>query len=188
MRIFFATTNKHKVEEIRKITTTFGIQITETKIQLIEPDFDSLEEIAKYKAIQAYKKLEKPVIAEDTGVYFCAYKNFPGQYAKRIFKSIGFKGLIALIRMAKNKRAYFKTAIAYTDGKITKVFSGILKGKLLEKPVSIKKYRLPYEKIFQPKNEKKALVDLDVNQKNKISHRAKAVKKFCRWIKQQKTT
>ncbi|MEM4257371.1 MAG: non-canonical purine NTP pyrophosphatase [Candidatus Diapherotrites archaeon] len=187
MKLILATTNKHKAKEINEIMSKHGYKIITKKIRLIEPDFDTLEEIAKYKAIQAYEKLKKPVITEDTGVYFCEYKNFPGVHAKRIFESIGFKGLITLIKTAKNKKAYFKTTIVYYNGKISKTFSGKLEGTLLEKPVSIKKDRLPYEKIFVPKGQKKALVDLSLEQKNKISHRAKATKKMLKWLKKIKS-
>ncbi len=182
MKLFLATTNKHKAEEISKLMPKEKVLVKTVKIKLIEPDFESLEEIASYKAKQAYKKTKKPVIAEDTGVYFEGYRNFPGPYAKRIFESIGFKGLTTLIKIAKTKKAYFKTTIAYCDGKTTKTFSGKLEGTLLEKPRSIKKDRLPYEKIFLPKRQNKALVDLSIEEKNKISHRAKAVRELLKWL------
>ena len=53
------------------------------KLHIIEPDYDSLEEVAQAKAEQAFEQLKKPVIVEDTGVFFEAYSNFSGQIAKR---------------------------------------------------------------------------------------------------------
>lgn len=183
MELFLATTNKHKVEEISKLLSEYGIAVKQADARLVEPDFDSLEEIAEYKAKQAFAQMKKPVIAEDTGVYFSGYKNFPGTLAKRVFVGIGFDGLTALVRLSKDKGAYFKTAISYYDGKKSKTFSGMLKGRLLDKAVSVEKDRLPYEKIFVPDGFSKALVDLPVDEKNKISHRAQAARKLGEWLK-----
>ena len=182
MKVFIATGNKHKVHEMSLMLSAFGIELEQKDISIIEPDFDSIEEIAVEKAKQAFEKIKKPVIAEDTGVYFEEYNNFPGQLAKRIYLGIGFEGLISLIKLKENKKAYFKTAVAYFDGEKSKVFSGKMEGTLLEEIVSLKKDRLPYEKLFVPNGFDKALVDLSVEEKNKISHRAKATKKFGEWF------
>ncbi len=182
MQLLIATTNKHKVREIAQILAPYGVYLKQKKLKLAEPDFESLEQIAEAKARQAFAKLERPVIAEDTGVYFEAYNNFPGTLAKRVFLGIGFGGLLLLIKHAKNRRAHFRTVICFFDGRAMKTFSGKLEGRLLAKTVSLEKDRLPYEKIFVPRGSKKALVDLSVGEKNRISHRAKAAGKLARWL------
>ena len=122
------------------------------------------------------------MIAEDTGIYFEDYNNFPGVLAKRIFLGLGFDGLSLLIRNGKTRRASFKTTICYCDGKVSKCFSGILKGSLLQKAVSVQKDRLPYEKLFVPDGYSKALVDLPIEEKNMVSHRAQAAHKLGKWL------
>ena len=182
MKLFIATGNNYKVHEMSLMLSEFGIELEQKNIPVVEPDLDSVEEIAVEKAKQAFEELNQPVIAEDTGVYFEAYNNFPGQLAKRIYLGIDFEGLISLIKLKENKKAYFKTAVAYFDGKESKVFSGKMEGTLLEKIVSPEKDRLPYEKIFVPNDFDNALVDISVEEKNKISHRSKATKKLGEWL------
>ncbi|MCR4335156.1 MAG: non-canonical purine NTP pyrophosphatase [archaeon] len=182
MNLVICTGNSHKVYEMSKILKEYGVKIKQIELEIFEPDFDSIEKIAKEKARQAFEKIKKPVIAEDTGVYFEGYNNFPGVMAKRIYLGIGFSGLLNLIKNAKNKKCYFKTAVAYFDGKKYKVFSGKLKGYLLDKTVSLDKNRLPYEKLFIPNGYKKALVDIPLDEKNKISHRAIATRKLGEWL------
>lgn len=182
MELFIATTNRHKVAEIGGILREYGVELKHRSLHVAEPDFDSLEEIAKEKARQAFERIKEPVIAEDTGVYFEAYRNFPGALAKRVFLGLGFEGLLALIKRAKERRAHFRTVICYADGAASKCFSGELKGTLLAKAVSVGKDRLPYEKIFMPQGYSTALVDLPLEEKNRISHRAKAARKLGEWL------
>lgn len=183
--IFLATGNKHKVEEIGAILKEYAVEVQAHQVEFVEPDFSTLEEVAKEKAKQAFSTLKKPLIVEDTGVYFEAYNNFPGGLAKRIYKSIGFTGLLALIKAAKNKNAYFRTVICFTaDGKAFEVFSGKLQGHLLEHIVEEEKDRLPYEKIIIPVGEKRALAELSKEEKNRISHRAIATRKLGKWLQE----
>ncbi|MBI4210318.1 MAG: non-canonical purine NTP pyrophosphatase [Candidatus Diapherotrites archaeon] len=186
MKLLIATTNRHKVHEISHILAEYGVEVSQLDIEAQEPDLGSLEKIAEHKARQAYSNARRPLIAEDTGIYFDAYDDFPGVFAKRVFLGIGFRGLLALIRAADSKAARFRTAICYYDGRAAKVFSGELKGRLLEHLVSEEKDRLPYEKLFVPDGHSKALVELPHGEKNRISHRAQAARKLGEWLAQRK--
>jgi len=182
--VFFSTANKHKVLELSKILSKEGIKVRQIKVEMQEPDLSSIEEVAEIKAKQAFAAIRKPVIAEDTGVYFSAYRNFPGHLAKRVYLGLGFKGLLALVKAAKNRKAFFKSVICFTkDGKRFHSFSGKLGGVLLSRVVKLQKDRLPYEKIFRPKGFKQALAELSIEEKNRVSHRAIAARKFAAWAK-----
>lgn len=179
--IIFVSGNRHKYNELCAILGKEA-RLKMKTLPIEEPDLASLEAVARRKAEQAFAKIKKPVIVEDTGVYFGAYKNFPGGLAKRVYEGIGFKGLIALIRTAKNRKAYFKTAICYKDAKLEKVFSGIMKGRLIDRVVAEEKDRLPYEKLFIPEGYKIAVAEMPLKEKHGISHRAKAARKLGKWL------
>ncbi|MBI4044268.1 MAG: non-canonical purine NTP pyrophosphatase [Candidatus Diapherotrites archaeon] len=182
-KVFFVSQNRHKFDEIKRILAGHGISLAWEKLALIEPDFASLEEIAKYKAKQAFEKTRKPVVVEDTGVFFEAFNSFPGVMAKRVFNGIGFDGLCALIRSVKNKRAYFETVICYSDGaRSFKCFSGKLHGTLVDSPRAIEADRLPYEKLFMLDGYTKVLAEISVEEKNRISHRGIAAQKLGHWL------
>lgn len=179
--LILVSTNKHKFRELKKIALEFGIKLKMRKAQLLEAKADSIEKIALYKAKQAFQRFKKPLIVEDTGIYFSEYNNFPGAYSKTVYLSLGFKGLLRLIRPLKNKKAFFKTTICYIDGKKTKVFTGILKGKLTNKVYDKEEDVMPYEKIFKPKNYNITLSSIPRKEKNTFSHRAKAARLFFAW-------
>ena len=186
MRLLLVTGNRHKFDEMSQILKEFGIELVQKEVELIEPDFSSQGRIAEYKALQAFEKFKEPVVCEDTGVYFDGYNNFPGVLAKRVFSGLGFDGLTAIIRATKNRNAHFKTVVSYFDGKTMKSFSGVLRGKLIEKTVSVDKDRLPYEKIFVPEGFSDALVNISLEEKNKVSHRAIATREFGKWLNSKK--
>ena len=180
-KLILVTGNKHKYEEIKDILGK-PIKLTQKNLAIEEPDLNTIEDIARYKAKQAFSKLKKPIIVEDTGVYFSDYKNFPGHLAKRVFEGIGFNGLLALVKAGKKKQGYFKTIICYKDKKQEKLFSGIMQGKLLTKLRKEHADRLPYEKLFVPKGKNKAISEMSKAEKNKISHRAKATVKLKKFL------
>ena len=214
MRLIIATGNKHKVEEIRKILgqTKTNQKNTKTKkkiqkkgkkigkktkrkqekielkqinIKLHEPKSNSVEKIAKAKAKQAFKKIGKPLIAEDTGIYFTALKNFPGTEPKRQYLKLEFKGLLKKIE-GKKRNAFYKTVICFIDEKgKTKTFTGILKGKITKKVFLEKKDVMAYEKIFVPQGKKRVLAFFSRASKNKFSHRAKAAEKLKKFLEKQ---
>jgi len=176
------TTNEDKYNEIAKILNNNGIKTNQKKIELSETG-DTLEEVAKGKAKDAYRKVKKPLIVEDTGIFFTAYRNFPGLFAKRMYIALGFSGLMKLLK-GRSRKAYFKTVICYYNGKKMKIFTGRLEGTIGKKiQARHNRAKLPYERIFSPIGTKNTLSQISVKEKNKISHRAKATKKFARWFK-----
>lgn len=180
--IFLVSGNLHKFSEMSKILKQHGIKLKLKKgLKIIEPDADSLEESAEFKAKQAFEQLKKPLIVEDTGVYFSAFKDFPGIYPKRMFLSLGFEGLLKLLE-GKKRTGYFKTVVCFIDSKQSKTFSGKVFGRFDERVHNLKKNVLPYEKIFIPKGYKVTMSDIPRNEKNTFSHRFQATKKFAEWF------
>lgn len=182
-KLYFITGNRHKVDEISRILLPIGIELVSKDLKIPEGEFDSIEKVAIDKAKQAFAILKKPLIAEDTGVFFSAYKNFPGIYTKRMYSSLGFKGLLKLLH-GENRKGLFQSSICFIWKKNScKVFTGKLYGKFAEKVFEKKADRLPYEKIFKPNVKKTVLVKIPIDEKNKFSHRAIASKKLKEFLK-----
>ena len=184
MKITIVTSNKNKFQEISHVLAHSGIKCEMKNLQMQELG-QTLEEVAASKARQAYSKFKRPVIVDDTGIFFKAYRNFPGMYAKRIYLSIGLGGLLKLLE-GKTRSAYFKTTVAYCNGRQVHVFCGELHGKI-EKRIHAKSPRkkFPYERIFIPNGSGVPLSMLSLDKKAKISHRAIATQKLARWLKRQ---
>lgn len=186
--IYFASSNPEKIREVKLVLSGMGIKVLGKKIELNEPSLDSPREIAACKARNAFAVIRRPVIAEDTAIYFNAVKNFPGVFAARAFKRLGFTGLLRKIE-GRARGAKFVTCVAYCDSieREARVFTGICRGRILRSPVKIgvRGMKFPYERIFRPCGSRKPLCLMSAVEKARNSHRAKALKKFARWFKAQ---
>ncbi len=182
MELFLVSGNRHKFGEISGILKKHGISLNWKKMSMLEEPELSLEETARAKAGQAFRALGKPLISEDTGVFFEAFNNFPGSQAKRVWEEIGFEGLLKKIE-GKSRRARFETLICFTrDGREFRVFRGVLRGTIDTKVNNPEKDVLPYEKIFIPDGMECTVSALPRSEKNRFSHRAKAAEKLAEWL------
>ena len=172
--IFFASSNKNKFKEAENILQKFGIKLGFFYCNLEEIQSDSINEIAINKVKTAYKLCKKPIIVEDDGLFISSLKGFPGPYSSYVFKTIGNHGILKLV--TKNRHAKFHSIIAFCNKNSIKIFEANLSGKISTK-ISGKGWG--YDPIFIPKGQKKTFGILE--EKNKISHRFLALKKFSNW-------
>jgi len=179
--IFIVTGNKSKLREFRLLLGGVGIRVINRKVDLIEPKTLDQKEVAISTAKQAHQIIKQPLIVDDTGIYFCKYNNFPGTYSKFLFQTVGLEGLKQLIREG-NKKAYFQTTLCFIDGKVIKIFQGRLYGKISLKKSSKFNEEWGYDSIFIPQGSRKFLSEYSLEERVKISHRAKAVKKLVNFL------
>ena len=172
--LFFVSSNYHKYQEAKKILHSFGIRLGFFKYDLEEIQSSSLKEIASKKAVQAFQKCKKPIIVEDDGLFIDSLYGFPGPYSSYVFKTIGNKGILQLLK--QNRKAKFVSIISFCDDKNSKSFEAKIDGNI-SKTQNGKGWG--YDPIFMPKNLNKTFAELD--NKNELSHRYKALKKFSNW-------
>jgi non-canonical purine NTP pyrophosphatase (RdgB/HAM1 family) len=185
MKLYLATTNKHKADEIQEILKPYEIIIAITDCEKVEPKEWSLEKTAAENAERIANTIGKPVLVDDTGVFFDAYNDFPGINPKWVFERLGYKGLLKLVE-GETRTAHFKTAAAICfPGEKPSVFVGELKGTIAERPFDLDKDVLPYERIFIPHTYSVIFSQLSRENKNKISHRGIAFRKAGEYVKKR---
>ena len=97
--LFFVSSNNHKFTEAQRILSNLGLEISLFKTTLEEIQSNSLSEIAKRKALDAYSKVQKPVIIEDDGLFIDSLDGFPGPYSSYAYDTIGNKGIMNLLEI-----------------------------------------------------------------------------------------
>ena len=172
--LLFVSSNIHKFKEAKEILDSIGISIKFFKLTLEEIQSKSIKEIALKKAKDAYSKCNAPLIIEDDGLHVNSLAGFPGPYSSYVQKTIGNKGILNLLKNSRD--AKFVSTITYCDKNNLKSFQGTLFGTISN---SEKGKGWGFDPIFIPKNQKKTYGEL--SDKNNISHRYKALKKFSNW-------
>lgn len=184
--IFFATSNMHKFNEAKSILSPLGYAVAMLKVKGDEIQSESLKEIAKKTAINAFKKARLPIFVEDAGLFIDALSGFPGPYAAYVYKTIHNGGVVKLMDDKKNRKAIFQSVIAYLDETLSepKIFSGESKGEITaleQNPAG--KTAFGFDPIFKPSGTNKTFAEMTIDEKNTYSHRAVAIRKFVEWYK-----
>ncbi|MDV0443962.1 XTP/dITP diphosphatase [Methanorbis rubei] len=174
--ITVVTGNKNKAAEVAAFFA--GItEVTHVDFTCIEPQAETVEEIARAKAEQAYAALGTPLIVDDTGLFIDALSGFPGPYAAYVQDTIGNTGVLQLMSGIADRRAYFETAVAYADTDGISVFSGVVEGEITAAERGTDGFG--YDPIFAVGV--RTLAEMSMEEKNKLSHRARALAAFRDW-------
>ncbi len=189
MELVFATNNRHKLEEVNKLLNNKMSILSLQDIQCHEdiPEEQlTLEGNALQKARYVYNKYGKNVFADDTGLEVEAIEWMPGVMSARYagVEKDSMKNMNKLLEQmkgVKNRFAQFRTVIALIiDGKEF-TFEGKVIGKIIDEKRGEQGFG--YDPIFLPEGYNKTFAELPLSEKNKISHRARAVNNLVSFIK-----
>jgi XTP/dITP diphosphohydrolase len=184
--IFFATNNIHKFNEAREALAEHEISVGMLRIKGSEIQSDSIEDIARTAVIGAFKKCNLPIIVEDAGLIIHALNGFPGPYAAYAYKTIGNKGVLKLMENIEKREAKFQSVIAYHSSELEtpKCFKGEVIGEITtEERTGNEKSGFGFDPVFKPANANKTFAEMGIKEKNRHSHRAKALRKFAEWYR-----
>jgi XTP/dITP diphosphohydrolase len=189
MKLVFATHNKHKVSEIKPLLPSLIEFISTEDVgcnEEIPETGNTLEENALQKAMYVYDKYKANAFADDTGLEVEALNGAPGVYSARYAgegKSTedNVKKLLNEMEGHEDRSAVFKTMIALViDGK-SYIFEGSVKGCIAIQRSGNKGFG--YDPVFIPNGYSCTFAQMTLEEKNAISHRAMAVKKFVEFLK-----
>lgn len=190
-KLVFATNNNHKLEEIRAI---LGQQIDILSLKDINCHEDipetaeTLEGNALIKARFVYEHYHLDCFADDTGLEVEALNGAPGVYSARYAGGEGhdseanMKKLLQEMQGKANRKARFRTVIAFIESGDTHLFEGTVHGKITEEKHGDSGFG--YDPIFRPDGFSETFAEMGNEAKNQISHRANAVKKLCEYLSQ----
>ncbi len=181
MKITFITGNQHKVKEAKDIFDNFGIELEHADFGYPEIQGE-LVDVARFGAKHVAKRLGKPVIVEDAGIFIKALKWFPGTYSSYVQDTLGNKGILKLMSDVEDRYAEFRSAVGFcTPNTEPEIFLGTVYGniELLEKGSN----GFAYDPLFKPEGYEKTFGELSIIEKNKFSHRRRSLEKFASWYK-----
>jgi len=181
---FFVTSNIHKFQEAKRVLAEYDIAAAMIKMSALEIQDDSLENIAKASVLDAVKKCNLPVIVEDAGLFIKVLNGFPGPYSSYVNRTLGVEGILKLMRDVEDRSAYFLSVVAFSnsDGKEVKFFHGKVEGRIAYEARGESGFG--FDPIFIPaEGDGRTFAEMSTEEKNRFSHRARALRKFAEWYK-----
>ena len=180
-RVLFATSNRGKLEEARKILSGLGVAIEQFDGKGTEIQADTTAEVAAYASRGASKAARQAVLVEDAGLFVSSLGGFPGVYSAYALKTIGPSGVIRLLPKGAGREARFVSSVAYCEpGGEPTLFEGTVEGTIARSPKGDAGFG--FDPIFIPLDAKRTFGELSIEEKCRVSHRAKAMEKFAQWF------
>lgn len=188
MRIIFATNNSHKLEEVQAVLGSGFTLVTPRDLGITEDipeDADTIEGNASQKSHYLYDRMGENCFADDTGLEVEALNGAPGVYSARYGgvahdSARNVKLLLENMEGQSNRRARFRTVISLIINGSEHLFEGVVNGVITTEPDG--EGGFGYDPIFIPDGYSETFATMGSEEKNLISHRAKAVRKLADFL------
>ena len=191
MKVVLASKNRHKWEEIRKITEKFDMELVMESDLGVDIDVEetgtTFEENSFLKANAVMQATGLPALADDSGIAVDALNGEPGIYSARYGNLDSDPARCALLlqnmRGATNRAAYFHTSIccAFPNGDVLTA-DGDCYGTIAFAPMGERGFG--YDPVFFVPDKRRTFAQLTAEEKNEISHRGNALRVFAAELKE----
>jgi XTP/dITP diphosphohydrolase len=192
MKLLFASSNQHKITEI-KLLLPAGIEL----LSLADIDFhdeipetaETIEGNAILKAEYLTNKLNIPCFADDTGLVIPSLNGEPGVYSARYAgeqrnADDNMNLVLSKLESQTDRSAYFLTVIALQLNGKTHLFEGRVEGRIISEKRGSNGFG--YDPIFEPENQGRTFAEMNSDEKNSLSHRARALEKMIAFLNDER--
>lgn len=194
MTLVFASNNEHKIKEINSLLgDSFKLlSLGDVNIREDIPEEEPLiEGNALAKARFVYNASGMDVFADDTGLEIAALNGLPGVHSARFAgenkdSSANIEKVLSMLGSSENRIARFRTVIALIYEKKEFLFEGVVNGSITSGKKGTKGFG--YDPIFLPEGRIHTFGEMELEEKNTISHRARAFEKLKEFLLQNALT
>ena len=191
MKFVFASNNDHKIKEIRSILGDSHTALSLRELNIFddipeeEPD---LEGNALAKARYIHRLTGMNVFADDTGLEVDALGGLPGVKSARFAGenkdfSANIDKLLAMLGSNNNRKARFRTIIALILNDTEFLFEGIVEGTIIDERRGSEGFG--YDPVFIPSGKNRTFAEMELSEKNTISHRGRALEKLRKFLEEE---
>jgi non-canonical purine NTP pyrophosphatase (RdgB/HAM1 family) len=166
--VVFVTSRPEKAEEARRL----GFDVERLELELPETQAIDPGEVVEHKAREAFARLERPVIVEDSGLAVHAWGGFPGALVKWVEKSAGVAAIPRMLAGWDDRRATACCVVAYFDGSTLVAGRGECEGSIAVEPRGAGGFG--WDTIFAPTGSSETFAEMGGERKDRVSHRRRA--------------
>lgn len=190
--LVLATRNAGKVAEMRTLLEGLPVVLSPAFAFPDAPEVDedqpTLEGNARKKALTLYDHTGLPALADDTGLEVAALGGAPGVHSARFAgpeadDAANRQCLLEHLAGAADRRARFRTVIAFAEGGAVRFFEGVCRGHILEEERGTGGFG--YDALFVPEGESRTFAELAPEEKNAVSHRGRALRDFTDYLRER---
>lgn len=189
LRLVFATNNRHKLEEVAyKVGDSFQLLTLEDIgcTEDIEETGSTFEENASLKSRYVFDQYHLNCFGDDSGLVVEALRGEPGIYSARYAGEHGnhpanITKVLERLGESENRAARFVTIISLMWNGEEHIFEGVVNGTIRYQTTGSGGFG--YDPIFQPDGYALTFAEMSIEEKNKISHRARATEKLISFLK-----
>ncbi|RLG53181.1 MAG: non-canonical purine NTP pyrophosphatase, RdgB/HAM1 family [Thermoproteota archaeon] len=180
--LLFITSNKNKASECKQILASLGVPVDICLKEYTEVQRSNVREVAAESARMLSRELSyRPFFIEDSALEIHVLRGFPGPYSSYVYKTLGCRGILKLMSGVKDRRAKFRSVLALVDSSdrvhiVEAEVSGYI---TLEERGNT---GWGFDPIFAPLEGSGETYAEMGPQKNRVSHRAKALRKLAEYI------
>src|SRR5690606_2273578 len=184
--------NPGKVAELRALLAGLPVELV-SAAELpdapdVEEDAPTLEGNAAKKAQALHAHAGLPALADDTGLEVDALGGAPGVHSARFAgpaadDAANREKLLAALAEATGRRARFRTVIAFAEGGEVRLFEGVCEGRITEAQRGAGGFG--YDPVFEPEGETRTFAEMPAEEKNRISHRSRALRGLAQYLSQR---
>ena len=187
--MILASNNAHKLEEFRAIFADMGIEIIPQSAAgchfEVDETGETFEENAYLKAIAVTRATGQPAVADDSGLMVDALGGAPGVHSARYATdghdfAANNRLLLRNLEGVANRRARFRTVISLILGGEERLFEGIVEGRITDRETGHEGFG--FDPLFVPDGYDRTFAEMTTEEKNAVSHRARAVRKLADYL------
>ncbi len=168
--LVFVTGNLDKLREAQEV---LGVALSHRALDLEEIQSLDLDEIVRHKAAAAQRRLEAPVMVEDTSLELAALGGFPGPLVRWLLASVGPEGICRIVSCFGEARATVRCIACASDGVSEELGVGVVTGRIAAAPRGRRGFG--WDSTFVPDDgDGRTYGEMEPAEKNAISHRRRA--------------
>ena len=172
----FVTGRPEKALEAERL----GFRFERVDLDLAERQALDPSEIVEWKARDAYARLARPVLVEDSGLAIKAWNGFPGALVKWLEKSAGLEAMARMLDRFPDRSATATCAVAYFDGERVVPGRGEVSGAIANAPRG--EGGFGWDALFIPDGSDRTFAEMSGEEKDRVSHRRRAWEALARQL------
>lgn len=178
--IYFVTKNPFKKEEFTPLFQDVNVSLVEYEYDIHEIQTDNMDSIIRDKVRKAFARVRRPVMVDHSGLALNALGGLPKGLTQLFWDTLKESGVCRLVEAMASKEAEAIISLGFCDGKTIHIEHEKLRGEITPEPRGARSFQ--WDRIFVPEGSHKTYSEMEIEEKNSLSQRAKAARKLITYL------